>query len=279
MEVYHLFEEVEAVVANGRVGEVGDGRGSGPGDDADEDDAGHDGALDAVHHEEDSQDAAAEDANPHGRVTHLIPAGACAIFQLIGRRATGKLEWSVGGANNESQTLAVGETDEGQEEADADTGSHLDGVRDGPSKPLSHTEKGKAQEDEAFDEDGSQGNPVRNRTSAVEANNGISEVGIQPHSRSKTDRQVGQEAHEEAGKGRDGGGGSDGVALDGLDTQGVFVVVVASRVRWSSVADAGTAGIRDDGGVDGEDVGHGEEGGHAAADLGEEQGSLSFLGL
>lgn len=91
--------------------------------------------------------------------------------------------------------------------------------------------------------------------------------------------QVRQEAHEETGEGRDGGSSSDGITLDGLDTQGVLVVGVANGVRSAAIADAGAAGIRDNGGVDGDDVGHGEEGGQAAADLGEELRSLALLGL
>lgn len=91
--------------------------------------------------------------------------------------------------------------------------------------------------------------------------------------------QVSQEAHEETGKGRDGGGGSDGITLDSLDTQGVLFVGVANGVCGAAIADAGTAGIRDNGGVDGDDVGHGEEGGQTTADLGEELRSLALLGL
>lgn len=53
--------------------------------------------------------------------------------------------------------------------------------------------------------------------------------------------QVSQEAHEETGQGRDGGGGSDGIALDGLDAQAVLDVGVADGVCGSAIADTGTA--------------------------------------
>lgn len=91
--------------------------------------------------------------------------------------------------------------------------------------------------------------------------------------------QVSQEAHEEGGQSRDGGSRGDGIALDGLNAQAVLGVVVADGIVGASIADAGTARVGDDGRVDGDDVGHGEEGGQAAADLGEEERTLALLGL
>lgn len=170
VEVDNLFKEVERVVANGRVGEIRDGRGSGPGDDADENDAENNGALDTVHHKKHGQDATAENTNPHGWKAHLVPARASTVFEQIARRAAGKLKRRVGGTGNDAKTLAVGETNERQEEANAHASRQLDGMGDSAGKPLSHTKDGKAQEDEALDEDGSQGDSIRDWTGSVKAN-------------------------------------------------------------------------------------------------------------
>lgn len=72
VEVNHLLEEVEPISADGVIGEVSDRGISRPGDDADEEDSGNDSALDAVQHEQDGEDTATEDADPHGRVSHLM---------------------------------------------------------------------------------------------------------------------------------------------------------------------------------------------------------------
>lgn len=257
-----LFEKVESIITDGGVREVGDGGRTGPGDDADEEDAHDDGALDAVEHEHDGEDAAAKDANPHGGVAHLVGAGTEAGLGVEeGGVAAGELEGGGLGADNDTNAAAVGEADEGEVEANADAGGELDGGGDGTGEPLSHTKEGETKEDEALDKDGGKGDTVGDGAGAVEANDGVSKVGVEAHAGGEADGHVGEEAHEEASNGGDGGGGGDDVALDFLDTEGVVLVGVANGVVGAAIADTGTTGIGDDGSIDGDDVGHGEEGG------------------
>ena len=68
-------------------------------------------------------------------------------------------------------------------------------------------------------------------------------------SRGQGDGHVGEEAHGEAAQGRDGGGGGDEVATDDIEAEVVLDVVVAQRVD-GVVADAGAAGVGEDGGID-----------------------------
>ncbi|KND92520.1 hypothetical protein TOPH_02772 [Tolypocladium ophioglossoides CBS 100239] len=177
VEADDVLEEVEGVVADGGVGEVGDGGAAGPGDGADEDDADDDGALDAVHGQEDGEDAATEDAHPHGGMAHLVPAGARAVCEEVLGRAAGELGRGGGGADDEADALAVGEADDGEEEADADAGGDLDGVGDGAGEPLAHAEDGEAEEDEALDQDGREGDLVGHEAGAVAADYGMSAGG------------------------------------------------------------------------------------------------------
>lgn len=270
VEVDNLLEEVKVGVADDGVGEVSDRGVTGPGDDADEDDSSQDGALEAVHHEHDGEDTTAEDTDPHGGVAHLGRGGAEAI-NLLARNAASQLEGGGSGANNQTDTLAVGETDEGEEETDTDTGGEFDGAGDGASEPLTQTEQGEAEEDEALDEDGSKGDLVRDGTGSVVTDDGVGKVGVQAHTGSATDGHVGEEAHEEGGQGRNSGGSGDDVTLDLCHAEHVVLILVASEVVGVARADAGTAGIGDDGGVDGDNVGHGEEGDEAGAHLGEEE--------
>lgn len=85
-------------------------------------------------------------------------------------RAACKLHWCRSGANNQADTLAICQTNECQEEADTDAGGELDAARNGTSKPLSHTKEGQAEEDEALDEDGGEGDFIGNRTISVRTN-------------------------------------------------------------------------------------------------------------
>lgn len=154
VKVDNLFEEVKGAVAERGVGKVGNGGGSWPGDDTDENDAGDDGAFDAVHHEDDGKDTAAKYANPHGRIAHLVPVGTRAVGQTVLGRAASQLNRGGGSTNDNADALAVGEANEGEEETNADTGGDLDGVGDGAGEPLAHTEDGETKKDETLDEDG-----------------------------------------------------------------------------------------------------------------------------
>src|SRR5437667_8158774 len=98
MEVDHLTEEVKGGVAYGSVGKEGHFGTARPGDDANEEDANNHGAPHAVEHQDDGQDSAAEDTNPHGGVTHLVEVRAetslvarLRVDHLIYGPAAGKL--------------------------------------------------------------------------------------------------------------------------------------------------------------------------------------------
>lgn len=58
MERDHLFEEVEQVVTRRSVREVCDGRRTGPGDDADQEDTDEDRTLDTIQHQHHCEDPA-----------------------------------------------------------------------------------------------------------------------------------------------------------------------------------------------------------------------------
>ena len=90
---------------------------------------------------------------------------------------------------------------------------------------------------------------------------------------------VSQGAHEEASKSRNGGSGSDGVATHALLAEQVGLVGFADGVVGSRIADARAASVGDNGCVDGDNVGHGEEGCQAGADLGGEDGAMAFSPL
>lgn len=186
VEVHNLLEEVKGVVANLGVREVGDAGGTRPRNDADQDDTGNDGTLEAVHHQDYGKNTTTEDTNPHGRVAHLGAAWAETIL-LQGLDTSGELEGCVGGSHNETQTLAVSQTDQGKEQTDTDTRSELDRLGNRTSQPLSHTKEGQGKEDPALNEDGRKSNRVRDRAGTVVTNNSVGKVGVQTHSRGQRD--------------------------------------------------------------------------------------------
>ena len=188
VEVDNVLEEVELRVADVSVREVRDGGAAGPRDDADEQDANDDGALEAVHHEQNREDTTAEDSDPHAGEAHLVPLRTGAVLEPVLGRTSGELDGRVGGANDEADTLAVGETDDGEEEADTDARGDLDAGGDGAGEPLAHAEDGEGEEDPAFNEDGGQGNLEGNRTRAVVADDGVGEVGVEAHAGRNTNR-------------------------------------------------------------------------------------------
>lgn len=106
--------------------EVSHGGRTRPRDDGDEQNACDDGALDAVQHQHHGQDTSAKDADPHGRVAHLVSirAYACLIEVLL--LAAGQLEWRGLGAGDEPDAGRVGQADNGQIETDSNAGSELD---------------------------------------------------------------------------------------------------------------------------------------------------------
>jgi hypothetical protein len=91
--------------------------------------------------------------------------------------------------------------------------------------------------------------------------------------------QVGKEAHAEGGKGTDGGSGSDGITTNGLLAEQVILVDLANGVLGTTIADTRATGIRNNGSIHRDDVGHGKEGRNACANLSEEVGPFALPSL
>ena len=87
-----FLEEIERVVAEGRLREVGDLSVARPRDDRNEQDAENDGALDSVQHEHDGQNTTTEYADPHRWVAHLVRSRANTGFVHKLLLASRKLE-------------------------------------------------------------------------------------------------------------------------------------------------------------------------------------------
>lgn len=113
----------------------------------------------------------------------------------------------------------------------------------------------------------------------MESNNSVGKVGVQAHTGSKSDRQVGEQPHAEGTKGGDSGGGSDNVALNLLNTLEILDIVntKVGHALWR--AHTGTTAVGDDGRVDRNDVSHSEKGGKTGADFSGEERSFAFLVL
>ena len=62
------------------------------------------------------------------------------------------------------------------------------------------------------------------RTRTVKTDDSVGEIGVETHSRSESDRQIGEKSHAEGGQGGDGGCSSDEITLDLLDTKHVLWV-------------------------------------------------------
>lgn len=164
MEGDDLFEKIKHAITQFRVREIRDRGTPGPGDDADQQDPKDDGTLDAEHHQHDRQDAAAKDADPHGRVAHLLRRRAQAHVVPEFGLATGQFERGRLGAHDGTDAGAVGQSDQGQVQPDADTRGEFDGRGDRSSEPLTKTEDRQADKDETFDEHGRDRHLVRDET-------------------------------------------------------------------------------------------------------------------
>ena len=81
-------------------------------------------------------------------------------------------------------------------------------------------------------------------------------------------------------QGRDGSSTRNQIPLHIVFAEEIGRVNGADRVSFGRVlADASTTAVGHDAGVDGQDVGHGEEGDDAGADFGQEARSLALAGL
>lgn len=93
------------------------------------------------------------------------------------------------------------------------------------------------------------------------------------------DLHISKQTHGKGRKRRDGRRRRHSITPNALDTQEVLLIRIADRIIIGPGTDTRTAGIRDNRGVNGDNVGHGEEGGKAGADLGEEVGALALAAL
>mmetsp|Transcript_6727 Transcript_6727/g.16395 ORF Transcript_6727/g.16395 Transcript_6727/m.16395 type:complete len:256 (+) Transcript_6727:1066-1833(+) len=131
------------------------------------------------------------------------------------------------------------EADERLEDADRDGGRVLQVARHHFLQVGARAQRGEQREGEPHQEDDREGGAVLDPLGDAHA---VREVGVEPHPRRETERQVGGEADEAAAEdGGEGGGESDGLE--------------------------GQPRAREHRGVDDEDVGHRHEGGHARAQL------------
>lgn len=278
MESNNLLEEIEHASSEIRIREIRHRGRTRPRNDRDKQDSNDDRALDAVHHQQCGQEATAEDTNPHSRIAHL-PTAFTKPSILVKCNASSQLNGSIRSALDESNSGAVSQADQSKIQPDANTSRKLDRSRECAREPLPHTDQCQTQEDPALDEYGSQRNPVRNQTGTMLANNGVCKVGIETHARSQRDGQVRKEAHAEGREGGDGCCRGNNVALDFLHANQVFGIGRAVVRLALSRADACPASRRSDGGVHGDDIGHGEERGQTGAKLGEEEAPLPFQWL
>ena len=145
-----------------------------------------------------------------------------------------------GGGGAGDDDAGVEQADEGDEKADAARDRRVELVGDGGEEPLANAAEGKQKKDDAGEEDRAErGLPG----DAHALDDGVGEVGVEAHAGSERERVVGQRAHQDGAEGgAEAGGGGDGGQRH--------------------------AGLREDGGVDEDDVRHGDEGGEAGEDLG-----------
>jgi len=161
VEGNNFLEEVESAVTERVVWEVGHSSCARPGDDGDEQDTEDDCSLDAVHHQQNCEKTAAENADPHGWAPHLGSVGAKASVRVPqSNRASSKLKRSGSGTSDQTNTSRVRKTDDGEVKTDTDSSGKFDAGWNGSCKPLADTENGKTNEDETFNEDSGESNLV-----------------------------------------------------------------------------------------------------------------------
>jgi hypothetical protein len=280
VERYDLFEEVEPTVSKLGVREIGNVGASRPGNDADEKDAHDDSALDAEHHQEDREEPATEDTDPHGRVGHFVPGRAHASIRvLVGLVAACQLHGSRSRTGDCANTSRVRKSNQSQVESDSNTRGKLDRRRNSPSKPLTKTQNCERNENQSFNKDSRECNFVRDQTRTVVANDSVSKVCVESHARCACNRHVCEESHSKCRQSGDGSGGRNKIAFNNLNALHVLDIGGAKVFHAFRRTDTGATGLRDNGAVDRDDVSHGEEGGQTSANFREEVRTLAFLGL
>jgi hypothetical protein len=81
------------------------------------------------------------------------------------------------------------------------------------------------------------------RTCTMETNNGVSKVGVQPHSRGQGNGQIGKQAHAKGRQSRNGSCRGNQITPDFLDTESVLGVGLADGVVREAWADASTTSV------------------------------------
>jgi len=279
VESNHLLEEVEVIVADGSVREVGNRCRPGPRNDADQRDTSDDGALDTVHQQHSGEDTTAEDTEPERRIPHLVgQAHSGNGIPVLGLTA-GQFQRRRHGSRDGADTSAVSQSDQRQTQPDASPGSQLDRRRNRTGQPLPHPKNRQSDEHESLDEDSHERKVVRDRPGSVVSDDLISKVCIQSHSGSTRNRNIRADAHQKlaptdththsqspqkkslrtrtlrGGAGantsdcRDRGCGCDDIALDNAQTQLVVLVDFAGEIFRRARTNAGSAGFGSDCGI------------------------------
>lgn len=93
------------------------------------------------------------------------------------------------------------------------------------------------------------------------------------------DSQIGEKAHAEATEASNGSSGCNEVPPKSLLAECILIVVIADGVLCTAIAHTCASRIGDDGRVDGDNVGHGKEGGQTGSDLGKKVRVLAFFAL
>lgn len=240
-----VLEELETAVPDNITREEGDAGVAGPREDRDKGDTEDHGTTDLVGHQKCSKDTSDEEPEPHSGVGSLVreTCTSVGVTELCG--AASQFKGSGLGSGDGTNTGTGRETDQGEEESDTSTASNLDRGGDDTCEPLTDSEERQGNEDETFNEDSSHGDTVVDRTSSVETNNLVGEVGIETHSRGNSNWKVGADAHEERSERSDGGGGGNEVAVNLNEAEIVFVVGHTGRVD-GVVADTCTTGVSED---------------------------------
>src|SRR5690606_26958947 len=183
-----------------------------------------------------------QDADHHGAGDLAGGQGADDEEAQGGQDRTGSGDFAQGdqGGRMINHDAGVLQGDDGQEQADTGADAGTQRQRHAVDDPLADLEGRQQEEKHAGQEHGTQAHLP---AVAHGQHHGVGEEGVQAHARSQGDRVVGQQTHQ---------GRADGGGQAGGNEHGALV----------------HAGFRQHGGVDEQDVGHGQEGGETGQDLG-----------
>mmetsp|Transcript_118458 Transcript_118458/g.242088 ORF Transcript_118458/g.242088 Transcript_118458/m.242088 type:complete len:597 (-) Transcript_118458:172-1962(-) len=281
LERHDVAEVVEAGVADVAVGEVGHGGVSEPRDDGHEHDADDDSRVFLVG-EHDGHDHHAQEAEPGGGAFHFAPEVVAGVgvggdadalvgagfvvgndggAEFLGTPAEGDGGGNVG--DDDPESLGRLKAQMGQKGPNGGGRRQLDGFRDELGDGETDPGDGQDQEDGTLDDDGRHGGVVGHGSGAPPPDDRVGEVGVHSHAGSEGDGEVGQDSHQQAGDERSEGRGGDVLAADLLHAG---LVLGSKDVPLGG--DAGTPRVGEEAGVDGQDVGHRQEGGGPGLDLG-----------